>query len=86
MRLALWLLLAALAFPAAPAQTPTIDVLASPNAGTNGFFGGSVAAVPDLTGDGRPELLVGASGEAVAGFTGAGCVYLFSTSGLVVAR
>src|SRR5690606_9663376 len=37
--------------------------LVSPNEEDDGRFGGSVAGVPDLDGDGRGDLLVSASGE-----------------------
>ena len=50
--------------------------LVSPNAERSGYFGDSVAGVPDA--DGRGDLLVGAWGEDAEGLTNAGRVYLFS--------
>ncbi len=51
--------------------------LVSPNPTGEGLFGGSVAGVPDTDGDGRGDLLIGASGEGLnAG--DAGRAYLFS--------
>ncbi len=57
--------------------------LVSPNPRREGFFGGSVAGVPDADGDGRGELLVGAYGETVGGVQQAGRAYLFYGDGAV---
>ncbi len=51
--------------------------LASPNPQAGVNFGGSIAGVPDVDGDGRGDLLVGASKEDM-GFEEAGRAYLFS--------
>ncbi len=51
--------------------------LSSPSAVTGGQFGASVAAVPDATGDGREDLLVGAPREYVNGSIRGGRAYLF---------
>ena len=54
-----------------------LQTLASPNPEDSGFFGWSVAGVPDADGDGRGDLLVGAileDGE----FSDEGRAYLFS--------
>jgi hypothetical protein len=50
----------------------------SPSPYALGQFGHSVAVVPDLTGDGVADLLVGAPGEMVNGFANAGRVYVIS--------
>ncbi len=53
--------------------------LRSPHPETNGWFGWSVAGVPDADGDGQGDLLVGAIGEEPSGSPdGAGRAYLFS--------
>ena len=57
-----------------------IHTLASANPEGGGNFGIAVASVPDADGDGRADLVVGASGETVSGFTGAGRAYLFSSA------
>ncbi|MFM9995412.1 MAG: integrin alpha [Phycisphaerales bacterium] len=56
-----------------------IRTLLSPNAQTNGLFGDSVAGIPDVNGDGRGDIVVGAPGED-PGTTpvGAGRAYIFS--------
>lgn len=43
-----------------------------------GNFGGYVAGVPDIDGDGFGDVAVGAPGETVSGVTGAGRVYVYS--------
>lgn len=52
--------------------------LASPGAVPSGRFGSGVAGVADADGDGRGDLLVGASDEPVGDSTRAGRAYLFS--------
>ena len=53
--------------------------LRSPNEEEESYFGSSVAGVPDTDGDGRGDLLVGATGEEPSGSPeSAGRVYLFS--------
>lgn len=48
-------------------------------------FGASVAAAGDITGDGVPDLLVGAPYKTVGGLAGAGRIHLFSgATGLLV--
>lgn len=49
----------------------------SPNRETDGWFGFSAAGVPDLTGDGRGDIVIGAVYEN-AGLTNSGRVYIFS--------
>ncbi len=51
--------------------------LASPMPGASGAFGVSVRLCSDMTGDGRAEMLVGASREDGAGVQNAGRAYLF---------
>lgn len=47
----------------------------------DGSFNGSVTNAGDLDGDGTEEIVVGASGEEVAGESNAGRIYLFSVDG-----
>jgi hypothetical protein len=54
-----------------------LRTLESPNAERYGVFGFSVSRVPDVDGDGKADLLVGAPGET-DGAVGAGRAYLFS--------
>jgi hypothetical protein len=54
-----------------------LKTLVSPNQTANGFFGTSVAGVPDVTGDGRADLVVGAPGESLNGLNAAGRVYVY---------
>ncbi len=57
--------------------------LASPNPEAGGRFGGSVAGVPDVDGDGRADLLVGAYHEDPGTSpSNAGRAYLFSGTGI----
>lgn len=53
--------------------------LVSPVQTTNGLFGVAVAAIPDATGDGKPDVLIGASGESPGGKTAAGRAYIFNS-------
>jgi hypothetical protein len=56
-----------------------IHTLSSPDESRSGYFGSAVSGVPDLDGDGRTDLLVGAKGEhGLFGVRGAGRVHLFS--------
>jgi hypothetical protein len=52
--------------------------ISSPNAEPGGDFGVSVAGVGDASGDGVPDIAVGAEGEDFAGFSESGRAYLFS--------
>jgi hypothetical protein len=54
--------------------------LASINPVSEGYFGGAVAAVPDVNGDGFADLAVGASNETSNGIASAGRVYVYSGS------
>ncbi|MEP0546713.1 MAG: Ig-like domain-containing protein [Rhodothermales bacterium] len=56
-----------------------LQTIASPNPETGGFFGFSVAGVPDADGDGRGDLLVGAPSEDDE-LDNAGRAHLFSGS------
>lgn len=81
---ALMLAPAVVATAHAEPSTPTVAVellhtLTSPNETDIGLFGRSVAAVPDVDGDGVDDLLVGADNEAAAGSPeGAGLAYVYS--------
>jgi len=56
-----------------------IHSLVSPNDELTGNFGSSVAGMPDLDGDGKGEVVVGARGEDPSGSpSDAGRVYIFS--------
>jgi len=58
-----------------------LSTLVSPNAQERGGFGCSVSGVPDLNGDGRGDVIVGAAHESIeAGTPEAGRVYIFSGS------
>lgn len=50
----------------------------SPNRQDSGGFGGSVAWVPDVNGDGKPDIVISAAGEQVGSSAAAGRVYLYS--------
>ncbi|MDW7773718.1 MAG: hypothetical protein SCH71_12595 [Desulfobulbaceae bacterium] len=47
-------------------------------------FGYSVQMIPDITGDGKDEILVGAPFKDVSGFVDVGQVYLFSGTGTLI--
>ncbi|MFM9995189.1 MAG: integrin alpha [Phycisphaerales bacterium] len=54
-------------------------ILGSPDSQTNGRFGWCVSGVPDVNGDGRGDVIVGAPGEATgASPGGAGRAYVYS--------
>jgi hypothetical protein len=55
-----------------------LHTMTSSSAGPAQCYGCSVAGVPDVDGDGRGEILIGASEEAYEGMTDAGRVYLYS--------
>lgn len=57
-----------------------LSTLASPNEETQGAFSQSLSGIPDMNGDGRGDVIVGANGEDVAGATSAGRAYIFSGS------
>lgn len=59
----------------APAQVVT---LSSGNEVTSGFFGGAISGVPDVNGDGRGDIVVGAPNEPFNGISGAGRVYILT--------
>jgi len=54
-----------------------LHLLVSPNEQNYGNFGNSVSAVPDLSGDGREDVVVGAYKEDVGDATQAGRAYIF---------
>lgn len=54
--------------------------LVSPNPESGGYFGSAVAGMPDVTGDGRGEVVVGAHYEDGAGFADSGRAYVFDGS------
>jgi hypothetical protein len=77
LRLFLFCVVGLWAMPSAThAQTEPIT-LDSPNPEGQGFFGRSAAAVPDVDGDGREDLLIGAPLDD-GGLPDAGRAYLFS--------
>lgn len=55
-----------------------LQTFVSPNEEEAGFFGSSVAGVPDANGDGRGDVLIGASEDPGTSPAEAGRVYLFS--------
>jgi hypothetical protein len=57
-----------------------MHTLVSPNQARVGRFGGMVSGVPDVTGDGQGDIVVGAGYEDAQGFHSAGRVYVFSGS------
>jgi hypothetical protein len=56
-------------------QTITLQ---SPNEEIDGFFGETIAALPDVTGDGHDDIIVGTTWETVSGNSDAGRVYVFN--------
>lgn len=51
----------------------------SPNAQGFGYFGRAVSAIPDVNGDGKADILIGAHGETMGtGLQAAGRAYIFS--------
>ena len=63
-----------------------IRTLSSPNPQLLGGFGHAVAGLPDVTGDGFGDILVGAVGETAGGRVFAGRAYLFNgATGALVA-
>lgn len=73
----------ALLFVSAAAQGQTMS-LASPTPVNGGSFGWSVAPVPDVDGDGRPDIVVGAMHENPPTGPGRGRVHLFSGTGVLL--
>jgi hypothetical protein len=62
-----------------------LRTITSPNAQAGSAFGASMAGVPDLTGDGVMDYIIGAPQEAVNGLGGAGRAYVFNgASGALV--
>lgn len=67
------------------ADGTVLDTLTSPNAEPEGFFGTAVAGVGDLTGDDRPDVVVGAHYETVEDKQRAGRAYVYDgASGALV--
>jgi len=52
--------------------------LASPNQTLFGYFGMSVASIPDCNGDGKDDIAVGAVGDTPQGASSTGRAYIFS--------
>ncbi|HUT23634.1 MAG TPA: integrin alpha, partial [Sumerlaeia bacterium] len=66
-----------------------LHTLASPHEQERGCFGSSVSGIPDVNGDGKGDIAVGASYERLAsGYDEGGCVYVFdgATGALLWAR
>ncbi|MDX2176836.1 MAG: Ig-like domain-containing protein [Candidatus Sumerlaeia bacterium] len=55
-----------------------LRTFASPTPRVSGVFGSAISPVPDVTGDGIPDVLVGASNEDPSGTIGAGRAYLYN--------
>jgi glycosylphosphatidylinositol phospholipase D len=58
-----------------------LSTLTGPSSTDYSGFGSALDVMPDLNGDGKWEILVGASGETVAGNIGAGRAYILSGAG-----
>jgi hypothetical protein len=73
------LLMFAISMRAQEQVVPPPDyVLSSPDEELNGSFGGSVAGIRDINGDGYPDVAIGAAMETPdSGPNGAGCVYVY---------
>ncbi len=68
----------AYAISSATGERVTTFVTGTPIDATDGRFGAALAGVPDLDGDGRGEVLIGAPGERVAGALAAGRAYVLA--------
>ncbi len=64
-------------FVATAAEFEAPIVFESPNPKREGWFGTAVSSVPDVNGDGRPDILVGAPGEISGGYSAVGRAYLY---------
>ena len=63
-----------------------LRTVGSPNSEVGGRFGWSISAVPDVTGDGVDEYLIGAPNEDVGSITDAGRAYLFNGATAALVR
>jgi hypothetical protein len=59
----------------AAAQTTTFT---SSNAAFEGLYGGSISSIPDINGDGKDDIIVGAPGEVFGAISDAGRVYVYN--------
>lgn len=55
-----------------------LHTLVSPNQTVGGQFGVAAARIPDVNGDGRDDIIIGAAGETPQGLLNAGRAYIFS--------
>ena len=55
-----------------------VRAFVSPNAEVGSRFGEGVASIPDCTGDGKPDLVIGAPGEKVGNYQEAGRAYIYN--------